>query len=63
MESENAVLRQDMKPNDKCYIVYLIYLLYGIGILLPWNILLSCMDFLEEKVCRSSIVEIAFIDA
>ena len=50
MEPDTAVLRQEMKPNDKCYLVYFIYLLYGVGMLLPWNILLSCMDFLEERV-------------
>ena len=57
MEQDTAVLKQEMKPNDKCYLVYFIYLLYGIGMLLPWNILLSCMDFLEERVsafCQNS---------
>ena len=50
MNQEQQDLRQAMKPNDRCYIVYMIYLLYGIGILLPWNILTSCMDFLKERM-------------
>ena len=42
--------KADMEPNDAYNMVQLIYLLYGIGVLLPWNILLSCLDFLQEKV-------------
>jgi len=35
---------------DKGAIVYLIFVLYGIGLLLPWNVILSCLDFLIVKV-------------
>ena len=39
-----------MMPNDKLNQVYLIYLLYGIGTLLPWSTLTSCLDFFDMKV-------------
>ena len=35
---------------DKGNKVYTIFLLYGIGVLLPWNVILSCLDFLSDKV-------------
>jgi hypothetical protein len=30
--------------------VYMIMLMYGIGVLLPWNVILSCLDFLIAEV-------------
>ena len=34
-------------PVDNYYIVYLIFLLFGVGALLPWNALLTAFDFFE----------------
>ena len=38
------------EPVDKYNTVYLIQLLYGMAILLPFNIIVSCTDFYDEKV-------------
>ena len=40
-------------PKDKGSMIYLIQLLYGMGILLPFNIVVGCIDFYEEKVSSS----------
>ena len=37
-------------PEDKGNAIYLTFLLYGIGVLLPFNVILSCIDFYEDKV-------------
>ena len=37
-------------PSDLCKAVYLMFFLYGIGILLPFNVILSCLDFYEIVV-------------
>ena len=50
MKPPALTIDHNKEPNDAYSIVYLIYLFYGIGVLLPWNIILSCMDFLIEKV-------------
>ena len=33
-------------PVDKYNIVYLIFFFYGFGLLIVWNVLLSCFDYL-----------------
>jgi len=33
----------------------MIFLLYGTGTLLPWNVILSCLDFLIYEVSTKSI--------
>ena len=37
-------------PNDKGYAVYLTFLLYGIGGLLPFNVIMACLDFYEKTM-------------
>ena len=29
---------------------WIIFLMYGIGVLYPWNVILSCLDFLMDEV-------------
>ena len=41
-------------PEDKNNMIYLIFHLYGVGILLPWNAVLTAFDFFEAKVSDSS---------
>ena len=48
-------LRTDSKsnidaPKDRAKAVYLTFLLYGIGVLLPFNVLMSCLDYYAEVV-------------
>ena len=55
-------------PCDKGHIVYLIQLLYGMAILLPFNVVMSCTDFYEDKVSKllnriSLICSTLFADA
>lgn len=38
------------EPEDKGNIGYWLMLLFGIGALLPWNAILTALDFFEEKV-------------
>ena len=37
-------------PKDKGNFVYLVQFLYGMAILLPFNIVIACVDFYEDKV-------------
>lgn len=39
-----------LPPSDRFNLVYFTFLLYGIGALLPLNIILGCLDFAEHKV-------------
>lgn len=39
-----------MAPEEGAGTCYFIFLMYGIGVLLPWNVILSCLDFLMEEV-------------
>ena len=39
-----------MEPEDKNGIVYYIFLLWGIGVLLPWNSVLSTFDFFDYEM-------------
>ena len=32
-------------PTDKGNAVYLTFILYGIGVLLPFNVIMACLDF------------------
>ena len=41
-------------PSDKNKIVFIIQFLYGIAILLPFNILVACLDFYEERVSEET---------
>ena len=40
----------DIAPEDRGNAVYLTFLLYGIGVLLPFNVILACLDFYGDKV-------------
>ena len=35
-------------PDDKNNVCYIIFLMYGMGVLLPWNVILSSLDFLID---------------
>lgn len=37
-------------PEDKGHIVYLLMFLFGVGSLLPWNAILTSIDFFKMKV-------------
>jgi len=37
-------------PEDKGGVAYLMMILFGIGVLLPWNAVLTSLDFFEGKV-------------
>ena len=37
-------------PEDKGNAIWLIFLLYGIGVLLPFNVIMSCLDYYFEVV-------------
>jgi hypothetical protein len=37
-------------PKDTYNVCWVIFFLFGIGALLPWNAVLSTMPFFEEKV-------------
>ena len=55
-------------PSDKGHLVYLIQMLYGMAILLPFNVVMSCTDFYEDKVSKQMrktflICSILFADA
>ena len=43
----NVELYDDDRPVDRGGVVYLIFLLFGVGALLPWNALLTAFDFFE----------------
>ena len=44
-------IKEDNKiPEDKGNAVWLIFLLYGIGVLLPFNVIMSCLDYYAEVV-------------
>ena len=38
------------EPVDTNNMTYFLMLLYGIGALLPWNAILTALDFFKEKV-------------
>lgn len=38
------------EPEDKGSTVNIIFLLWGFGVLLPWNAVLSCFDFLSDEM-------------
>jgi hypothetical protein len=47
---ENQPEDSDQDPIDENNVCYWIFLMYGIGMLLPWNVILSCLDFLMYEV-------------
>ena len=38
------------EPTDPGNLAYYIFLLFGIGTLLPWNALLTALDFFQSRV-------------
>ena len=40
----------DKEPEDKGNAIWLIFLLYGIGVLLPFNVIMSCLDYYADVV-------------
>jgi equilibrative nucleoside transporter 1/2/3 len=43
-------LHDEPEPEDNGNVVYWIFLLWGIGILLPWNAVLTCFDFFSDEM-------------
>ena len=41
---------RDYEPRDRAKAVYLTFLLYGVGVLLPFNVIMSCLDYYGDKV-------------
>jgi hypothetical protein len=48
--NEKEQSKEDMAPVDHYNICYFIFLQYGIGILLPWNAVLTSMPYFSNKV-------------
>ena len=48
-------IEQIKDPEDKNHFVYMLFVLFGIGALLPWNAILTSMDFFKVKVCISFV--------
>lgn len=46
------------RPQDKGNVVYFICTLWGIGVLLPWNSILSTFDFFGAEVSSSSLMTV-----
>jgi hypothetical protein len=38
------------EPEDKGNVAYYLMMLFGVGALLPWNAILTALDFFSEKV-------------
>jgi NADH:ubiquinone oxidoreductase subunit 3 (subunit A) len=51
-ETPRSLFRETVQ--DKYYIVYFIFLLFGISILLPWNIFITAEDVRLFKICFQS---------
>ena len=44
-------------PEDKGNAVYLTFILYGIGVLLPFNVIMACLDFYANTVSETRILK------
>ena len=56
-DSEKYDIPQIKEPEDKGGVAYLLMLLFGIGALLPWNAILTALDFFKEKVSECDITQ------
>ena len=45
LSNAHGVKDDNKIPEDKGNAVWLIFLLYGIGVLLPFNVIMSCLDY------------------
>ena len=48
--SEQRAVEEIKEPVDKGHVTYMIFLLFGVGALLPWNAILCALDFFSTKV-------------
>jgi hypothetical protein len=48
--SDNFDIPSIKLPEDKHNLVYLLMFLFGVGSLLPWNAILTSIDFFKTKV-------------
>ncbi len=48
--NEKEMSREETVPVDHYNICYIIFLQFGIGILLPWNAVLTSLPYFELKV-------------
>jgi hypothetical protein len=54
--SENLDIPNIKLPEDKHNVVYLLMFLFGVGSLLPWNAILTSIDFFKTKVISIACV-------
>lgn len=43
------IYRREVEPEDKNNLVYYVFVLFGIGSLLPWNAVLTALDFFSQN--------------
>lgn len=48
-------IRERTDPGDKFNLVYLIFLLHGIGVLLPWNMFITARSYFVDYKLNSSL--------
>jgi hypothetical protein len=53
----------DKDPRDKGRIMEIIYLIYGMSVLLPWNAILTSLPYYESNVSYSFALLTLLIDA
>ena len=41
-------------PADKAKAVYFSFLLFGIGVLMPFNVIMACLDFYAKTVSKQT---------
>ena len=51
--------KSPIAPPDKGNAIYLTFLLYGIGVLLPFNVIMACLDYYAVVV--SVVVNACFL--
>jgi hypothetical protein len=47
---------ENKAPADKAKAVYFSFLLFGIGVLMPINVILACLDFYAQTVSKHTLV-------
>lgn len=48
--TSNSSYQKEKEPEDKNNSAYYLMILFGVGALLPWNAILTALDFFNEKV-------------
>ena len=50
LSADNSLTKTPVEPKDKGHIVYLTFLLYGIGVLLPFSVIMSPLDWYAKTM-------------